>query len=101
MKHESRWTVEHLDGPDGAGVLAWTSPRGRTYLTEPGSADHTLDHLDEWATLAEHLALQTAPTNDPTDATFPRAPSEPSDTSVPPEPTADPVVVRDDGDPPF
>ncbi|MFB7798124.1 DUF222 domain-containing protein [Isoptericola sp. NPDC056134] len=56
LKHESRWQVEQLDH----GVLAWTSPRGRTYLTSPGTADHTLDHLDEWATAAEHLARESA-----------------------------------------
>ncbi|MFD6134833.1 DUF222 domain-containing protein [Isoptericola sp. NPDC060257] len=89
LKHESRWAVEHLAGPDRAGVLAWTSPRGRTYLTTPGSADHTLGDLDEWASEADHLVLQPAPTIDPTDA------------ALPPEQTADPVAVRDDGDPPF
>ena len=61
LKHETRWSVEQLDGPNGRGVLAWTSPRGRTYLTSPGTADHTLDHLDEWATQAAHLTHQPAP----------------------------------------
>ncbi|MGW8566497.1 DUF222 domain-containing protein [Isoptericola sp. NPDC055881] len=56
LKHESRWHVEQL----GAGVLAWTSPRGRTYLTSPGTADHTLVQLDAWATEADHLAHQTS-----------------------------------------
>ncbi len=57
IKHETRWTVEQVE----AGVLAWTSPRGRTYLTTPGAADHTLDRLDEWTALADHLAHQPAP----------------------------------------
>lgn len=72
IKHESRWSVEHLD----AGVLAWTSPRGRTYLTTPGVADHTLDLLDTWAAEAEalgsvHVAhgappeLEAVPPDDP------------------------------------
>jgi len=55
LKHESRWTVEQLDDQHGTGVLAWTSPRGRTYLTIPGSTDHTLAQLDAWATAAAHL----------------------------------------------
>jgi hypothetical protein len=54
MKHESRWRVEHLHN----GVLAWTSPRGRTYLTRPGTADHTLDLLDTWAAEAAALAAE-------------------------------------------
>ena len=59
LKHESRWQVEQLDDQHGAGVLAWTSTRGRTSLTVPGTADHVLDRLDEWATQAEHLTHQT------------------------------------------
>ncbi|MBG6055054.1 hypothetical protein IWX81_001465 [Salinibacterium sp. CAN_S4] len=31
VKHHTRWTVAQLDG----GVLQWTSPLGRTYLTSP------------------------------------------------------------------
>ncbi|SOE57953.1 protein of unknown function [Salinibacterium xinjiangense] len=31
VKHHTRWSVEQLDG----GVLQWTSPLGRTYLTNP------------------------------------------------------------------
>ncbi|GAA1708862.1 hypothetical protein GCM10009809_01380 [Isoptericola hypogeus] len=63
LKHESRWAVEQLD----AGVLAWTSPRGRTYLTTPGSADHTLATLDQWTAEARSLVRETAPgaTTDP------------------------------------
>jgi hypothetical protein len=57
LKHESRWAVEQLD----AGVLAWTSPRGRTYLTSPGSADHTLATLDQWTAEARSLVRETAP----------------------------------------
>jgi hypothetical protein len=33
LKHHSRWTMEQLDGRD----IRWTSPGGKTYLTEPGS----------------------------------------------------------------
>ena len=31
LKHHTRWSVEHL----GDGVLQWTSPLGRTYVTNP------------------------------------------------------------------
>jgi hypothetical protein len=61
LRHESRWTVEHLDH----GVLAWTSPAGHTYLTEPGTADHTFDQLDHWAAQATHLMSETEPAPQP------------------------------------
>ncbi|MEU2202172.1 hypothetical protein, partial [Isoptericola sp. NPDC019482] len=78
--------VEQLDSSHGSGVLAWTSPRGRTYLTTPGTADHTLDRLDEWATTAAHLTHQSPPAPD---AAGPAAPVEPAahdhgDDGVPP-----------------
>ncbi|GAA1723971.1 hypothetical protein GCM10009809_19710 [Isoptericola hypogeus] len=57
LKHESRWNVEQLDH----GVLAWTSPRGRTYLTTPGTADHTLGLLDEWTAETRDLVREPAP----------------------------------------
>ncbi|MFI2105563.1 DUF222 domain-containing protein [Isoptericola sp. NPDC019693] len=82
LKHESRWQVEQLD----AGVLAWTSPRGRTYLTRPGTADHTLTQLDTWATEAEHLARVLPPEAAP---------------PLGPAPVSTPVSPHDDGDPPF
>lgn len=87
LKHETRWSVEQLDGPNGRGVLAWTSPRGRTYLTSPGTADHTLDHLDEWATQAAHLTHQPVPE---------ACVSDGSGHSPPPEPPA-----PEPGTPPF
>ncbi|GAA1720365.1 hypothetical protein GCM10009809_15140 [Isoptericola hypogeus] len=59
LKHESRWAVEQLDH----GVLAWTSPRGRTYLTTPGSAVHTLGLLDEWTAEARSLISEPASEN--------------------------------------
>lgn len=83
LKHESRWHVEQLE----RGVLAWTSPRGRTYLTTPGSADHVLAHLDEWTTEAAHLTHQPA-----TEAPV----SDGAGYSPPPEPLA-----PDPGLPPF
>ncbi|MFE7405197.1 DUF222 domain-containing protein [Isoptericola sp. NPDC057559] len=61
LKHESRWHVEQADH----GVLAWTSPRGRTYLTAPGTADHALAQLDAWATEAGHFTRQADPEPDP------------------------------------
>ncbi|MEU2202584.1 hypothetical protein, partial [Isoptericola sp. NPDC019482] len=78
--------VEQLDSSHGSGVLAWTSPRGRTYLTTPGTADHVLDRLDEWATTAAHLSRQPAPegatsSTDETDTSAPN-PAEPAITST-------------------
>jgi len=87
VKHESRWVVEQL----GHGVLAWTSPRGRTYLTTPGAADHVVDQLDAWAAEAHHLA--SAPPGDAAvgpaadDCTMPRPPAR--------------TTVTDDETPPF
>ncbi|WP_402464179.1 HNH endonuclease signature motif containing protein [Isoptericola aurantiacus] len=83
LKHESRWSVEQLD----AGVLAWTSPRGRTYLTRPGSAEHTAAQLDTWAVEASAAAIPAAPPPDvgPQLADVPR-----------PRDPVDPL-----GDPPF
>ena len=86
LKHESRWTVEQLDDRIGAGVLAWTSPRGRTYLTTPGTADHTLARLDEWATEAAHLTHQPAPEAPVSDGAGYSPPPEP----LAPEPGAPP-----------
>ncbi|HWV79707.1 MAG TPA: DUF222 domain-containing protein [Isoptericola sp.] len=90
MKHESRWTVERLDDQHGAGLLAWTSPRGRTYLTTPGAADHTLAQLGEWATEAEHVTR--SPRLSPTGTPAPRV----AGYSPPPEPSA-----HEPGPPPF
>ncbi|GAA1711436.1 hypothetical protein GCM10009809_04590 [Isoptericola hypogeus] len=95
LKHESRWAVEQLD----AGVLAWTSPRGRTYLTTPGSADHTVGLLDEWTAEARALVGETRPAaaDLPTDAGEPTAAAtaggDPSTTSD--------TTRRDDTTPPF
>jgi hypothetical protein len=87
VKHESRWVVEQL----GHGVLAWTSPRGRTYLTTPGAADHVVDQLDAWAAEAHHLA--SAPPGDA--AVGPAA-----DDGIMPRPPAR-TTVTDDETPPF
>ncbi|GAA1722756.1 hypothetical protein GCM10009809_18220 [Isoptericola hypogeus] len=57
LKHESRWQVEQL----ADGVLAWTSPRGRTHLTTPGVAEQVLGRLDAWAVEARYLADETPP----------------------------------------
>lgn len=37
LKHHTDWTPRHLPG----GILEWTSPSGRTYLTEPSSIMRT------------------------------------------------------------
>lgn len=36
-KHQTGWTYRHLTG----GILEWTSPMGRTYLTEPAAVMRT------------------------------------------------------------
>jgi hypothetical protein len=77
LKHESRWQVEQLD----AGVLAWTSPRGRTYLTRPGSAEHVAGHLDAWAHEAAAVVTELVPI--PAD----RPPGGPAATDRPPDGT--------------
>ncbi|MEL7977090.1 DUF222 domain-containing protein [Isoptericola sp. F-RaC21] len=88
IKHESRWHVEQLDH----GVLAWTSPRGRTYLTTPGTADHTLTQLDAWNHEAAHVISQAHPS-------ITAAPDAHDDGA---RPAAHPRADRDDGDdPPF
>ncbi len=37
LKHHSAWTPRHLTG----GTIEWTSPSGRTYLTEPSTVMRT------------------------------------------------------------
>lgn len=37
LKHHTGWTPRHLPG----GIIEWTSPSGRTYLTEPSSVLRT------------------------------------------------------------
>jgi len=91
LKHESRWAVEQL----GDGVLAWTSPRGRTYLTAPGSADRALAQLDDWAAEAQYLVREAAPAE-------PIGP--PAERVLDPAPTSAAPVDDGDvsfGDPPF
>ena len=97
LKHESRWTVEHLDPHTPDGVLAWTSPRGHTYLTTPGSTDHTLDHLDTWATHAQHLVTQALPAL-PSDGTATTAPAATSTDLA--RPASEQTPTGDD-EPPF
>lgn len=42
LKHQSAWHVEQL----GGGLLAWTSPTGRTYIDKPPPA-HTVTFTDD------------------------------------------------------